>query len=85
MSRPFSYHDENFTVINNILFVHINIGKREYSGDDVIVAIPPEIFDRMVTYNQYSYCSMKSFDNYGWDMYITATEDGFLRIRLNYL
>lgn len=25
MSRPFSYNDENFTVIGNMLFIHIII------------------------------------------------------------
>lgn len=27
MSRPFSYNDENFTVIGNLLFCHIRITK----------------------------------------------------------
>lgn len=27
MSRPFSYNDENFTVIGNMLFGHIKIPK----------------------------------------------------------
>lgn len=51
MSRPFSYNDENFTVINNILFAHINIGAKAYNKGDKICTIPPAIYDRLVTYN----------------------------------
>lgn len=29
MSRPFSYNDENFTVIGNILFAHVDIGTKK--------------------------------------------------------
>lgn len=40
MSRPFSYNDENFTVIGNVLFIHIRVNK-EISINDNIVEIPP--------------------------------------------
>lgn len=46
MSRPFSYNDENFTVIGNLLFCHIRITKNILSGNG-IVEIPPKIFDRL--------------------------------------
>lgn len=46
MSRPFSYNDENFTVIGNLLFCHIRITKDILSGNG-IVEIPPKIFDRL--------------------------------------
>lgn len=46
MSRPFSYNDENFTVIGNLLFCHIRLTKDIPSGDG-IVEIPPKIFDRL--------------------------------------
>ena len=78
MSRPFSYNDENFTVINNMLFVHINIGKEIYQGNDKIIAIPPKILDRMVTYNQYCYCSTKVFNTVGFDAYLSVDENGIL-------
>ena len=39
----FSYSDENFTVIGNLCFVHINI-KNKYANYD----IPPAIRDRML-------------------------------------
>ena len=46
MSRPFSYNDENFTVIGNLLFCHIQITKDIPIGGSV-VEIPPKIFDRL--------------------------------------
>lgn len=46
MSRPFSYNDENFTVIGNLLFCHIRITKDIPAGNG-IVEIPPKIFDRL--------------------------------------
>lgn len=81
MSRPFSYNDENYTIIGNMLFLHINIGKKAYEENAIIAAIPPEILDRMVSYSQYSYSSIKSFENYGMHTYITVTKDGFFRNR----
>lgn len=46
MSRPFSYNDENFTVIGNLLFCHIRLTKDIVAGNG-IVEIPPKIFDRL--------------------------------------
>ena len=55
MSIPFSYSDENFTVIGNVLFCHIKI-KKAVLKTEPIVEIPPEIYDRMLftcqTFNQ---------------------------------
>ena len=42
MSRPFSYNDENFTVIGNLLFVHIHDPKR-HEANEPIIEIPPAI------------------------------------------
>lgn len=50
MSRPFSYNDENFTVIGNMLFIHIFIPEMVGDGDFVI-DIPPEISKRLCTEN----------------------------------
>ena len=83
MSRPFSYSDENYTVIDNILFVHINIGKKAYAENDVIIAIPPKLFDRMATYNQYSYVSTKEYGSNGFNEYIFSDINGILRITPN--
>ena len=51
MSRPFSYNDENFTVIGNILFLHLNIRATAYSVGDKLGTIPPAIHERMTTVN----------------------------------
>lgn len=47
MSRPFSYNDENFTVIDNLLFCHIKINKEIQIGES-IVEVPPAIFNRLL-------------------------------------
>lgn len=47
MSRPFSYNDENFTVIGNVLFCHIKI-KKVIPKFEHIVEIPPAIYARML-------------------------------------
>lgn len=47
MSRPFSYNDENFTVIGNMLFIHILIPEGFTEDKDLIVDIPPEINKRL--------------------------------------
>lgn len=46
MSRPFSYNDENFTVIGNILFLHVKI-TNSYKQWDNIIEIPQAIYYRM--------------------------------------
>lgn len=50
MSRPFSYNDENFTVIGNMLFMHIFITESVNEGD-IAVNIPPEINKRLFSDN----------------------------------
>lgn len=47
MSRPFSYSDENFTVVGNVLFCHIEI-KEAVLKKRPIVEIPPEIYAHML-------------------------------------
>ena len=47
MSRPFSYNDENFTVIGNLLICHIVITKSIKSGAN-IVEVPSEIYKRLL-------------------------------------
>lgn len=60
MSRPFSYNDENFTVIGNLLFVHIHDSKAHKAGESVI-EIPPAIISRMVTYGNVVVESAKAY------------------------
>ena len=47
MSRPFSYNDDNFTVIGNILFVHLKVYNKidQYSN---FLEIPEELYKHMV-------------------------------------
>lgn len=58
MSRPFSYNDENFTVINNVLILHAKIIK-DISMNEEFVEIPPEIFNRM---DYYTYVAISVLD-----------------------
>ena len=60
MSRPFSYNDKNFTVIGNILFIHINIGGNGYESGQTLFNIPQAIFIRMSNYNQQATVSNES-------------------------
>lgn len=50
MSRQFSYNDENFTVIGNVLFIHFKFEKSASIGSKLI-EIPPKIFDRLLFYS----------------------------------
>ena len=50
MSRPFSYNDDNFTVIGNILILHY-ICNNAYAVGDKIGDIPPAIYNRLKSYN----------------------------------
>lgn len=72
MSRPFSYNDENFTVIGNILFVHcyaLNIKKGEK-----IVEIPPAIYNRLTEVTMQGYFgsieTSSSNNSYSVSLYI---------------
>ena len=49
MSRPFSYNDENFTVIDNMLFVHFN-DMKERKANEPVIQVPDEIYKRMCSY-----------------------------------
>ena len=48
MSRPFSYNDENFSVIGNLLFIHFRDDNKRVR-DEPVLQIPPSIYERMVT------------------------------------
>ena len=83
MSRPFSYNDENFTVIGNILFVHADIGGDAYTVGQTLCTIPQAIFTRMTTYNQQAAVSNKYSSSSGSIIGVTCTEDGNLITRTN--
>lgn len=50
MSRPFSYNDENFTVIGNVLYVHFKYEDVAKAGTRLI-EIPPAICDRLLFFS----------------------------------
>lgn len=54
MSRPFSYNDENFTVIGNMLFAHIKVTKNVEPGKNFI-EIPAGIVNRLVYHSNIFY------------------------------
>lgn len=54
MSRPFSYNDENFTVIGNMLFVHIKVTQNVAAGQNVI-EIPAGIANRLMYHSNIFY------------------------------
>lgn len=43
MSRPFSYNDENFTIIGNVLFFHV-LSTGALTSNKKLIEVPPEIF-----------------------------------------
>lgn len=49
MSRPFSYNDENFTVIGNMLFVHFTDSEKRSVGEPVL-EVPYEIYRRLKSF-----------------------------------
>ena len=83
MSRPFSYNDENFTVIGNILFVHIYIGGKSYGIGDKVVAIPQGIFNRMFSYTNVATISNNLTNGGGGLIGITCSKEGNLIIMEN--
>lgn len=48
MSRPFSYNDENFTIIGNVLFFHV-LSTGALTNYKKLIEVPPEIFRRVVS------------------------------------
>ena len=46
LSRPFSYNDENFTVIGTLLIVHVAFNG-ELKQNDKVCKVPPGIVERL--------------------------------------
>ena len=66
MSRPFSYNDENFTVIGNVLFFHVKTNG--VMNDTNIVEIPPAIYRRLIQRSAFASIS-REFNFNGNDSY----------------
>lgn len=79
MSRPFSYNDENFTVIGNMLFIHTHYNGYFYH-DMVLVDVPEEIRKRLYHYE--SYLLMTNMNNLNDNAIVPVTmEPGYLTAR----
>ena len=81
MSRPFSYNDENFTVIGNILFVHAIIDGNSYSFGKTVAIIPQAIFTRLTSYTQIASVSNKSTNDSAILIFVDCKSDGSLVTR----
>lgn len=79
MGRPFSYSDENFTVIGNVLFCHIKIKERVLKNQP-IVEIPPEIYARMLFNSQRLNQVQKGLNNH----YVSNIDVGVKQGSKNY-
>lgn len=81
MSRPFSYNDENFTVIGNILFIHISLSGKAYNAGDKLVTIPQGIVNRMLTYSNIGILSNNYPYSGGDSIGIVCSDTGDLTTR----
>lgn len=79
MSRPFSYNDENFTVIGNVLFIHRHYNLNLFNGLEFL-KIPPEIKKRL--YHKENYLLMTNTNNVNDNALVPVTITfGFLTVR----
>ena len=83
MSRPFSYNDENFTVIGNICFIHIKTTGTIEAGT-VLTPIPPAIAERLIQRTCFSFYQMGENGMGGgtWDLRIDNNNNIFTNIRI---
>ena len=77
MSRPFSYNDEKYTVIGNVLFCHITVSYVETNGN--IAEIPHAIYKRLIQRSAKAFIVRTSksnlTDTYTFNVY-TSEENG---------
>lgn len=64
MSKPFSYNDKNFTVIDNILFVHF-VDNKAYKAYEPVIPVPDKIYQRMASYGNIAFASPTLRNNGG--------------------
>ena len=62
MSRPFSYNDENFNVIGNVLFVYFKYKDRA-PVKTRLIEIPPAVCDRLMFFFSIMGCSVYNNKN----------------------
>lgn len=79
MSRPFSYNDESFTVIGNMLFIHIRYKYQVFPGQ-IIEHVPLAIRNRVCHYE--SYLLMTNTNSVSDNALVPVTmQDGYLTTR----
>ena len=84
MSRPFSYNDENFTVIGNMLFIRI-IATEAIEPKTVVAVIPPEINKRL--FSDSIVCLLEGTNknihmNYGTYRFVRIDNNFWLQYRI---
>jgi hypothetical protein len=73
VSRPFSYSDENFTVIGNVLFVHLKYDGKADAGTR-LCEIPQAIFDRLLFYSNTATTCYYDFGSSGGNFSLMTTK-----------
>lgn len=73
MSRPFSYNDDNFTVIGNICFGHILT--KPVLANEKICEIPTEIGLRLIQKSAHGDLQNVTFSSRGYDFYGKIIEE----------
>ena len=73
MSRPFSYNDENFTVIGNVLYVHFKYEDAAKTGTRLI-EIPPAICDRLLFFSNVCFAVYNAMNTNSGSFILTVTE-----------
>lgn len=73
MSRPFSYNDENFTVIGNVLYVHFKYEDAAEAGTRLI-EIPPAICDRLLFFSNVCCAVYNTFNSNAGNVVLTTTK-----------
>lgn len=73
MSRPFSYNDENFTVIGNICFAHIF--SKPLKANEKVCEIPPEIASRLIQKSAQGFVQTESIGGGGGVFYGKITRE----------
>ena len=64
MSRPFTYNDENFTVIGNVLFIHVFLNNAK--ANEPIVEIPNEIGKRCIQKSALGFLQPSVYNSNGY-------------------
>lgn len=73
MSRPFSYNDENFTVIGNVLYVHFKYKDAAKAGTRLL-EIPSAICDRLLFLSNVCHAVYDTMNSDAGNIILTVTK-----------